>query len=240
MAEHDPAPRLDDATTAARRELARLGRRLYEAGWMLGTSGNLSVRVGDHESGSTVLVTASGVDKGALSVEDFVEVDGPPTRGDAAQAPSSEEAGGPKTEGALRAAAPGRRASAETSIHLAIYRRRPGAGAVLHVHTVASTLVGGGPQGPGVLRFRDVEMLKAFGLDDRETVARLPVFDNAPEVARIAAEVDDWLVAPRAIPAFVVWGHGLTAWGPDLASAHRHLEAAEFLCRLARQRDGGA
>lgn len=93
--------------------LARAGRRLAEGGLVTGTSGNLSVRVGDH-----VVVTGSGTDLGRLGSDQLVVVD---------------------TEGAVLAGE--LRPTSELPLHLAVYRHT-GATAIAHAHALASTAVG--------------------------------------------------------------------------------------------------
>jgi methylthioribulose-1-phosphate dehydratase len=210
---------LDDDTLELREQLADLGRRYHTAGWLMGTSGNLSARLrgsGGASDDDRVVVTASGRHKGRLGTEDFVVVD---------------------LAGRLLAAGRDARPSAETSLHLAIYRHTPDAGLALHVHTVASTLVA--PDGPGGdvaighAHFRGFEMIKGFNLWEEDATAALPIFANRPHVPDIAAAVERYYATPRGVPAFVIRGHGLTAWGADGFTADRHLEVAEFLCRIA-------
>ena len=187
---------------------------------MLGTSGNLSARI---PGGSGIVITASGCDKGRLTPEDFVEV----------------------TEtGELVGAGDGRRASAETSIHTAVYRTNPEVQAVLHVHTVATTLVSSANEpeageAVGVLNFKGLEMLKGWGFWDECVEASLPTFRNHSHVPEIAVELADWLSTPLTnanakAPAMLIANHGVTAWGASIEEAHRHLEITEFLCRLTR------
>ena len=94
--------------------LVEAGRRLERRGWALGTSGNFSAVVGNDPL--RVAITASGVDKASLS-ERAVEVDG----------------------GARLVSGDGR-PSAETRLHVAVVKTR-GAGAVLHTHSVWSTVL---------------------------------------------------------------------------------------------------
>jgi methylthioribulose-1-phosphate dehydratase len=198
---------------AARRALAALARRFHQAGWLYGTSGNLSARI---TAGTEpwLVITASGRDKGDLGEEGFVETD---LDGKLVRAGSADD-----------------RPSAEVAIHGAIYGSIAGAGAVLHVHTVASSLVRPVGPLPGTLVFQGLEMLKGWGLWEPDARAELPVFPNHPEVPRIAREVRAWLCEPRPAPALVVAGHGITAWGTSIGDAARHLEVAEFLCQVAR------
>jgi hypothetical protein len=55
-----------------RATLIKTGRAFADRDWMLGTSGSLSVRLGDDPL--RVLITVSGVDKGDLAEEHFLEV----------------------------------------------------------------------------------------------------------------------------------------------------------------------
>ncbi len=205
-----------DASLAARRGLVSLAHRYHGAGWLLGTSGNLSARLPGPDGDFRVVVTASGKDKGALTVDDFVEID---------------------ARGAIVEAAPGERASAEASIHLAVYRTHPDVHVVLHVHTVSSTLARPDGPLPGALTFRDVEMIKGWGLWAEGAEAGLPVFANHAHVPTIASEIEAFYAAgPAEVPALLIAGHGITAWGATLFDANRHVEVTEFLCQLARAR----
>lgn len=207
---------LSESTLSARRDLMRLGRRYFHLGWLFGTVGNLSARVDQR-----VVITASGKHKGDLEELDFVEVD---------------------LDGALLAAShPGGKSSAETSIHLAVYRTHPRATFALHVHTIASTLLAGHRGGnPPTVSFEGLEMLKAWDLWDESVVAELPLFANHADVAIIGREVEAYYQTLSAsapeVPALIVRGHGITAWGTDAFTANRHLEAAEFLCQIERAR----
>lgn len=231
-------PPLSDATLEARTQLVALGARYHRAGWLLGTSGNLSARVAT-PSGERVVVTASGRDKGHLGREDFVELD----------LDGVLVAAG---DGRLRAdpiatPEPGRcRPSAEASIHLALYRTRPAARVALHVHTVASTLAAADdafPDAPATprLTFGGLELIKGWDVWDEGAVAHLPVFPNWSQVPRIAADIEAFYRThpDERVPALLIAAHGITAWGPDAFSANRHLEVAEFLCRVALARRGG-
>lgn len=101
-----------EAVARAWDELVATARRTVTDGLVVGTSGNVSVRVGD-----TVLVTPSGVAYDKLTPADVlgVDLDGNPLIGDLA--PTSE-----------------------LPMHLAIYRGT-GAGAVVHTHAVHATAV---------------------------------------------------------------------------------------------------
>ncbi|MCB9728434.1 MAG: methylthioribulose 1-phosphate dehydratase [Deltaproteobacteria bacterium] len=215
MAEAAEARSLDEASRASRLRLVELATRYHAAGWMLGTSGNLSARFHGTDGRSRAVLTASGCDKGRLGPEDFVEVD---------------------LDGRVHAAGPQRKPSAETSIHLAVYQRLPDVAAVHHVHTVASTLARPATGGvPGEITFEGLEMIKGWGLWEPGAAAPLPVFPNHAHVPDIARDLGSWLDTPRPVPAMLIAGHGITAWGRTPEDALRHVEITEFLCRVVQR-----
>jgi len=236
---------LSPDTLAARQQLMALGARYHRAGWLFGTSGNLSARVattGDER----IVVTASGRDKGHLGPEDFVELDlagellaaGEDVSSDPIRAAISPDAA---PVGRARC-----RPSAEATIHLAIYRTRPDTRVALHVHTVASTLCQ--PDGAfdsaseeaAVPRrtFTGLELIKGWDLWDEHDIAHLPIFPNWPSVPQIARDIEVFYRAhgDERVPALLITSHGITAWGKDAFSANRHLEVTEFLCQVALAR----
>ncbi|MFF0543109.1 bifunctional S-methyl-5-thioribose-1-phosphate isomerase/methylthioribulose 1-phosphate dehydratase [Nocardia thailandica] len=198
-----------DAYAAPGRAIAAVARGLYARGWMPGTAGNISVRIGED-----ALVTGSGLSKGELTEHDMARV---------AIADSTARPGRARTP------------SAETAIHTAVYRTRP-AGAVVHVHSPFATALATA-HAPGIdavttLRVTDLELLKGFGLPD-PSAADIPVFPNWPDVARIGADIETYLREhPAAPPILFITGHGITAWGDDLSQARDRAECLEALCEL--------
>ncbi|MGK8500985.1 S-methyl-5-thioribose-1-phosphate isomerase [Nocardia asiatica] len=205
VTEHGVVHRSDRSPGAA---VADIARELYRRGWMPGTAGNISVR-----TGATAIVTGSGLSKGELTERDMVTVRV------ADSAPVSDH---------------GRRPSAETTIHTAVYRTRP-AQAVVHVHPPFATALATRSAAPGtlgMLRITDYELIKGLGGDD-PAVADIPVFPNWPEVPRIGADIERYLLDhPGALPVLVIAGHGITAWGANLAQARDRAECLEALCEL--------
>jgi L-fuculose-phosphate aldolase len=88
--------------------------RLHARGLLAGAEGNLSCRLPD----GSVMITAAGADKGALTGAGLVRV---------------------SADGTLLAASPGARASSELGMHLALYAQRPDVTAVVHAHPPAAT-----------------------------------------------------------------------------------------------------
>jgi methylthioribulose-1-phosphate dehydratase len=185
--------------------LAAEAARFAALGWMRGTSGNLSVVTG--RDPVRLLVTASGLDKGELRPQDVVPVDE-----EGAAVPGAAAAGKP---------------SAEAALHARVVRLT-GAGAVVHVHTVASVAMG--RRRPGGIAFRDLEMLKGLGRSAHDEEVVLPVIGNSQDM-RVLGDRLEAALNPR-VPAVVVAGHGLYAWGADLRDARRHTEVVEWLLEL--------
>lgn len=156
-------------------------------------------------TGQTAVITGSGLSKGELTAHDMVTVsiaDSQPVSGT-------------------------RRPSAETTIHTAVYRAT-GADAVVHVHPPHATAQSIGA--PEVLRFSGYELIK--GLGATQTID-IPVFANHSDVSRIGADIERHLTEhPDAAPVLFIAGHGITAWGADLAQARDRAECLEAMCEL--------
>ena len=193
-------------------ELAELGRHCYERGWALGTSGNFSAVVS--RDPLTLAITTSGVDKGLLEARDIVEI----------------EAGGRVVRGAGTP-------SAEAALHLAIVRAR-GAGAVLHTHSVWSTILSDAGADGG-LAIDGYEMLKGLdGVHTHEHKERLPIIDNTQDWAAAVPQVEAALREHPAAHGFLIRRHGLYTWGQNLAAAKRHVEILEFLFEAMGRKRG--
>ena len=199
----------DAATTAAAQALCDTVRWFASRGYCPATGGNFSRRL----DGERVLITASGVDKTALTPAELLPM---------------------TLHGELLAEG---KPSAETGLHLALYRRDPAIGAVLHVHSIANTLLSR-IHTPQRLRFEGYEMQKSIsGNATHEATLDLPVLDNSQNMETLAAALEARFDEAAPAFGFLVRGHGIYAWGADLASARRHLEGWEFLlaCELQRR-----
>jgi methylthioribulose-1-phosphate dehydratase len=186
-------------------ELVAVGRLFSGRGWVLGTSGNFSAVAG--RSPLRLAITSSGIDKGALAVEDILEID------DAAQVVAG--AGRP---------------SAETLLHLSVVRLR-GAGAVLHTHSIWSNIVSGASH-EGIA-IEGHEMLKGLaGITTHEHREWLPVIDNSQDMRGLAQAVERVLIEHPQAHGFLLRRHGLYTWGRDLTEAKRHVEILEFLLEV--------
>ena len=124
--------------------------------------------------------------------------------------------------------------SAETLLHTQLYKRFEQIGCVLHTHSLTQTVASRLYAGAGHVRLEGYELLKAFaGNTTHDTVVDLPVLPNTQDMRTLAARVDA-LLDSNEMWGYLIDGHGLYAWGRDMADARRHLEAFEFLlgCEL--------
>jgi methylthioribulose-1-phosphate dehydratase len=193
-------------------QLAEIGRDCYARGWALGTSGNFSAVV--NRDPLRLAITTSGVDKGTLTVGQIVEID----------------------EHGTVVAGSGR-PSAEASLHLAIARAR-GAGAVLHTHSIWSTILSDAAKEDGVA-LEGYEMLKGLdGVDTHEHREWLPILDNTQDWAAEVPQVEAILTQHPDAHGFLIRRHGLYTWGRDLAGARRQVEILEFLFEVMGRKRG--
>ena len=188
--------------------LAGVGRRFYARGWALGTSGNFSAVLS--RTPLRLAITASGTSKRELGPGHILRCD---------------------DRGRVIGRASGRkppRPSAETLLHIEITRR--GAGAVLHTHSVWSTMLSDRYAPEGGLSIEGYEMLKGLtGVASHEHREWIPILENDQDMGRLSAVVGRTLDAHAAAHAFLLRRHGLYTWGDTIAEAERHVEILEFL-----------
>jgi methylthioribulose-1-phosphate dehydratase len=192
------------AWDAAAQSVITTGRRAYPRGWLPATSGNLSVRAENGE----IAITRSGVDKGSLELPDILR------------------------QPLDKALLPG--SSAEAALHLRLYADHADIGAVFHVHSLLSSVLGRLHAAQGHILLQGWEMQKAFaGVVTHEARVLLPVFANSqdiPTLSGVIAKSRAQAVADAVLaPGYVLAGHGIYAWGSDAAQAWRHLEALDSL-----------
>jgi methylthioribulose-1-phosphate dehydratase len=200
------------------RMLSEIGREAHARGWALGTSGNLSAVVSLDPL--RLAITPSGVDKGRLAPEQILEID----------------ADARKVQGDGRP-------SDEAQIHLEVVRARR-AGAVLHTHSIWSTVLSEACAGAGGVAIEGYEMLKGLeGIRTHDHREWLPIVENRQDWSAGAPSVRAALDAHPDAHGLLLRGHGLYTWGRDLVQARRHLEVLEFLLEVvgrAGERVAGA
>jgi len=188
---------------AAASAIVEAGRRLDRRGLAPATAGNYSLRLDD----GSIAITVSGAHKGRLGADQVMRV----------------SAGGASLDG--------KKPSAETLLHCLVYALDASAGAVLHTHSIAGTVLSMALADADAIVLAGYELLKVFpGLATHEAGVAVPLVDNSQDMASLAEKLRPLLAARSPmLPAFYIRGHGLYAWGPTIAAAENVVEASEFL-----------
>lgn len=185
--------------------LAAISRSFYARGWALGTSGNFSAVVS--RDPLRIAITPSGADKGELTPEQILEIGS-----------DVNEADGRNTK-----------PSAEALLHINVILQRD-AGAVLHTHSIWSTIVSARRATAGGVMIEGFEMLKGLaGVTSHDHREWLPIVENSQDMRALAETTSETLAAHPAAHGFLLKQHGLYTWGATLSAAKRHVEILEFL-----------
>ena len=186
-------------------ELAEAGQEFYRRGWVLGTSGNFSALLA--RKPLRVVVTASGMEKGKLDETNFLELDD--------DAEILQGFGKP---------------SAETLIHLTIYRFMPKARSILHTHSDWGTIFSDHFFEQGAIEISGYEMLKGLaGVTTHEHTERVPIVENSQDYVALAHVIENVIRENEGIHGVYLRRHGLYTWGETVADARRHVEIFEIL-----------
>ena len=188
-------------------QLAAIGQRFYARGWVMGTAGNFSTVLSREPL--ILAMTSSSVNKGTLTNEQIIEVDG---RG----MPLDEYRGKAQQ-------------SAECLLHIEIVRRR-GAGSVLHTHSIWSTILSDHFASRGSIEIEGYELLKGLsGITSHESRELVPIIENDQDMTKLSARLGDVLAEYPAAHGVLLRRHGLYTWGDTPDVAERHIEVLEFL-----------
>ncbi|MFP4161382.1 MAG: class II aldolase/adducin family protein, partial [Ectothiorhodospira sp.] len=159
--------------------LISAGRFFSRQGWMPDTTGDLSVRL----DAGRMAITRAHSRKGELEPDDLMQVD---------------------LEGNVLS--PGKHPSPGTFLHIILYRRSAGIGAVLHTHS-ANAIALSRRHGGGFLNLGGYDLLAGVeGVDPHGGELALPVYRRTPEIPRLAAQVDEDLKGLPETPGFLVDG----------------------------------
>ena len=197
-----------DANQKMAGELLEAIRFFNQKGWSPATSTNYSVR---SQNPQEYIISRSGVDKSQFTLEDFILID------------SQGEVLAPFNK-------PGIKSSAETEIHTFIYQRYPEVNCILHTHSVLGTVLSYIHEKERQIQFEGFEIQK--GLEGNQTHQQksiLPIVPNSQVMGDILKNMAAHFTVKPNIHGFLIAGHGLYAWGKNIASAKRHIETYEFL-----------
>ena len=182
-------------------DIQELGRDLFVSGLISSHGGNISVL---DEGGESIHITRSGSALGRLRAGDLV------TAG--YDLPGIDEA----------ALAADERASIELVVHRALYHGVPGTRAVVHAHSLFTTLLS--------LKQDSIEPLDS---ESKHFIPCVPVLDVKETIASAeVAELLPQLMRDTDCPVAVIKGHGPFAVGKDLDEAWRYISILEMSSRM--------
>lgn len=191
-----------------RQQLVDIIKLFHQREWSPATSTNYSFRTPEVEE-KVYTISRSGVDKYYFNEHDFMHIDG---------------AGKPTADYAHL------KPSAETGLHTMLYSQYADCQAILHTHSLLSTVLSAKYEKQKGFFIENLEVLKALrGITTHETKVWIPIFPNSQDIATLSLEVKAYLDQNPNTFGFLLGGHGLYAWGNSLAEAKRHTEAFEFL-----------
>lgn len=176
-----------------RAQVVLAARRMHARGWVANHEGNVSARAG----ADRFVITPTSTSKAEVDESSLVVIDG----------------SGNRVEGL-------RKPPGETSLHLAAYRARPDAAAVLHAHPPYATAFGAARA-----ELEPICLPEAVVSLGRVPLApfALPGTPQAMEaVSRCASEAD----------AMLLPGNGVVTLGPDLSLCFLRMELVEHLAQV--------
>lgn len=180
--------------TRLKEDICEVGKRIYGRGFVAANDGNITVRIAENE----ILTTPTGVSKGFMTPDMIIKVD----------------MNGDVISGKLRP-------SSEIRMHLAVYRKRPDAGAVLHTHPPTATgfAVAGIP-------------LDKYTLP--EIVINLGMIPLAPYATPSTDEVPESIMPYIAnCNAFLLANHGALTIGRDVYDSLFKMESLELFAQVS-------
>jgi len=177
-----------------RAELVATSRRLHANGWVANHDGNVSVKL----TGNRLLITATAISKADVDDSKLLIVDFT----------------GKVLEGR-------RKPFSELELHLAIYKARPEAEAVIHAHPPCATAFG-------------LVGLELAPVSMPEVVVSLG--DKIPTLPRAMPKDEEALkrlsAAAKLYDAMLVQGNGALTWGTGLEQALLRMELVEHYAKI--------
>lgn len=172
----------------AKADILEAGRRLYQRAFVAANDGNISARMED----GTIWATPTGVSKGFMTEDMLVHL-----------TPEGEILEG------------SRKVSSEIAMHLAVYRKNPDLGGVVHAHSPAATAFA--TQG------RDFDMAVSL-----ETAVQLGVIPCAPYAVTGSKKLAENAASYcEEFNGCFLEHHGAVTWGADVTQALFRTECLE-------------
>ena len=174
-----------------RNDIIKVGKLLYDRKLMVSTDGNISVRLSDNE----ILITSSGFCKGFLTTEQITKVD---------------------MEGNIIS---GLKPARDIRMHLAVYRTRKEASAVVHTHPPVTT--GFSITATTFDKVTLPEVMFSLGC--------VAVTDYAaPTTAAVPISVEKKLLEYPDCQALILANHGALTFASNIMEAYFKMETLEM------------
>ena len=195
--------------------ICELCAQFYDAGWVTGTGGSISMRYGNR-----IFMTPSGVQKERIQPDELFLLD---------------------IEGSILSVPPQKTAARYpklsdcSPLFLHCYRLR-NAGAALHSHDQSCVLVTALNPHSNEFRISHQEMIKGiagFGYHDELVV---PIIDNTAHENELADSLERAIIDYPQSFAVLVRDHGIYVWGDSWEQAKRHSECLHYLFNIAIQK----
>lgn len=221
--------------------ISQMCEKFYEKGWMPGTGGGLSIRIGNgtDDDPFRVFSTPSGIQKEDMIGDDLFELD-----------MDQKVTVIPKT--------PGLKLSSMTNIWYCVYDNRPASRCVIHTHSMyaqLSTLLNqdqdqyneinddeGNDNETEVeveridcLRITHLEMIKGVGNHAYDSMLEIPIIDNQRSENLLAPDFEKAISQYPKCNAVLVRRHGVYVWGDSWEDAKTKLESFDYLFQSAVQ-----
>ena len=197
------------------RELVcELCRQFFEAGWVTGTGGSISIR-----HGNRIYMTPSGVQKERILPDELYVVD---IEGAVLYAPEQK---------------PGCRLpklSDCSPLFLHAFKQR-NAGAVLHSHSICCNIVTSLFEGKTEFRISHQEMIKGINGYGYFDELAIPIIENTAWEHELADSLGEAIAKNPKACAILVRRHGMYVWGDTWEQAKRHGECLHYLFEVAIQ-----
>ena len=213
-----------DEAKVVRSLISQLCEKFYAKGWMPGTGGGMSVRIGsgNKEDPFSVFSTPSGIQKEDMIGNDLFELD-----------MSQNVISMPQTSGL--------KLSSMTNIWFVVYKFRPTAMCVIHTHSMSAQLAtllnqdrdNENGTNHDVLRITHLEMIKGVGNHAYDSMLEIPIIPNQKSENLLAPDFEQVIQQYPKCNAVLVSRHGLYVWGDSWEEAKTRLESFDYLFESA-------
>jgi methylthioribulose 1-phosphate dehydratase / enolase-phosphatase E1 len=194
------------------RELVcELCRIFFNAGWVTGTGGSISIRHGER-----IYMTPSGVQKERISPDELFVLD---IDGNLLCTPEKKPTFTPKLSDC-------------SPLFLHAFKQR-NAGAVLHSHAISTNLITSLFEGKDSFRISHQEMIKGISGHGYFDELVVPIIENTAHEHELADALGECIANNPKTCAVLVRRHGMYVWGKNWEEAKRHGECLHYLFDIA-------